>query len=57
VGVWGITPLYAEGAALRVARCAGFVLGYAGLSPAEIAIGVRRLRGVVEGMRGDTPRL
>jgi GntR family transcriptional regulator/MocR family aminotransferase len=57
VGVWGITPLYAEGAAFRVARCAGFVLGYAGLSPAEIAIGVRRLRGVVEGMRGDTLRL
>ena len=56
VGVWGITPLYAEGATLRAARCAGFVLGYAGLSPAEIAIGIRRLREVVRGLRGNSPR-
>ena len=56
VGVWGVTPLYAEGPTFRVARCAGFVLGYAGLSPVEIATGIRRLRAVVQDMRRDSPR-
>ena len=43
VGIWPISPLYAEGPRLRDERCAGFVLGYAGLSVDDIEKGVRLL--------------
>jgi GntR family transcriptional regulator/MocR family aminotransferase len=43
VGIWPISPLYAEGLRLRDERCAGFVLGYAGLGIDDIEKGVRLL--------------
>ncbi len=49
VGVWPVSPLYAEGTRFRAERCAGLVLGYAGLTTAEIGEGVRRLAGAVRG--------
>lgn len=48
VGVWPVTPLYAEGARLRQQRCAGFVLGYAGLDKPDIDRGVSLLARAVE---------
>lgn len=43
VGVWAVSPLYAEGTRFRREHCAGLVLGYAGLTAAEIKEGVSRL--------------
>ena len=43
VGVWPVSPLYAERMKFRRERCAGFVLGYAGLTTAGIEEGVGRL--------------
>ena len=43
VGIWSITPLYSAGNKLRRKKCAGLVMGYAGLTPAEIIKGVERL--------------
>lgn len=43
VGIWPVSPLYAEGLRLRDERRAGFVLGYAGLSIDDIDKGVRLL--------------
>ena len=43
VGIWPVSPLYAEGLRLRNERRAGFVLGYAGLSIDDIDKGVRLL--------------
>ena len=36
IGIWSITPLYAAGDKLRRKKCAGLVMGYAGLTPTEI---------------------
>ncbi len=49
VGIWPISPLYAEGATLRNRRCAGFVLGYASLRKPDIDRGVRLLADVLDG--------
>lgn len=43
VGVWPVSPLYAAGRALRARRCAGLVMGYASLEPAQITAGIERL--------------
>ncbi len=43
VGVWPVSPLYAERTKFRSERCAGLVLGYAGLTTAGIEEGVGRL--------------
>jgi len=40
VGVWPVSPLYAERTRFRRERCAGFVLGYAGLTTTAIEEGV-----------------
>lgn len=36
VGIWPVSPLYAEGSRWRKERCAGFVLGYASLKKTDI---------------------
>lgn len=46
VGIRPLSPLHAAGGEHRARTCAGFVLGYASLSPAQIAEGVRRLAGL-----------
>ena len=56
VGIRPLSPLYAEGQARRARACAGFVLGYASLSPDEIAEGVRRLARLLEGGRRPPAR-
>lgn len=43
VGIRPLSSLYAAGAARRQRGCAGFVIGYASLSPERIEEGVRRL--------------
>lgn len=43
VGVRPISPLYASGDQHRARQCAGIILGYASLTPADIDEGVRRL--------------
>ena len=43
IGIWCITPLYSAGDKLRRKKCAGLVMGYAGLTPTEIKKGVERL--------------
>lgn len=43
VGVWPISPMYAGSGLLRKRNCAGLVLGYAGLEPVEIELGIRKL--------------
>jgi GntR family transcriptional regulator/MocR family aminotransferase len=48
VGIWSITPLYSQGNKLRRKKCAGLVMGYAGLSHAEIMKGVERLAKAVQ---------
>ena len=48
VGVWAVSPLYAEGTKLRNERCAGFVLGYASLKKADIEKGVSLLARALE---------
>lgn len=47
VGIWPVSPLYAEGARFREERCAGFVLGYASLKKTDIDKGVRLLADVL----------
>ncbi len=47
VGVWAVSPLYAERTRFRRERCAGLVLGYAGLTTAEIEEGIGRLAGAL----------
>ena len=64
VGVWPVTPLYAAGPALRARRCAGLVMGYASLEPAQITAGIERLAPAVAVIsarggsrrRGGSPR-
>jgi GntR family transcriptional regulator/MocR family aminotransferase len=43
VGIWPVSPLYAEGLKFRKERCAGFVLGYASLKKSDIARGIKLL--------------
>ena len=43
VGLWAISPLYAEGTQCRKVLCAGFVMGYASLKKSDIDKGVRLL--------------
>ncbi len=43
VGIWPVSPLYAEGVKFRKERCAGFVLGYASLQVSDIDEGIRLL--------------
>jgi GntR family transcriptional regulator/MocR family aminotransferase len=50
VGVWPVSPLYAERTTFRRQRCAGLVLGYAGLTTAQIEEGVDRLARAIEGV-------
>jgi len=47
VGIWPVSPLYAEGSKFRNNRCAGFVLGYASLKQADIEHGIRLLAEVL----------
>jgi GntR family transcriptional regulator/MocR family aminotransferase len=44
LGLYGITPFYADQALRRNERRAGFVMGYAALSDAEIRLGIRVLK-------------
>ncbi len=46
VGIWPVSPLYAEGARFRQHRCAGFILGYASLRKTDIEKGIRLLADV-----------
>ena len=46
IGIWPVSPLYAEGPKFRKNRCAGFVLGYASLKKTDIEKGVRLLSDV-----------
>jgi GntR family transcriptional regulator/MocR family aminotransferase len=55
VGVWAVSPLYAEGTKHRNGRCAGFVLGYASLKQADIEKGVRLLAAAIDAARGAAP--
>ena len=48
IGIWSITPLYAAGDKLRRKKCAGLVMGYAGLTPTEIKKGVARLAQAIQ---------
>jgi GntR family transcriptional regulator/MocR family aminotransferase len=48
VGIWGITPLYSAGIVHRQKKCAGLIMGYAGLTPTEITKGVERLAQAVQ---------
>jgi len=57
VGVWAVSPLYAEGTKLRNERCAGFVLGYAGLKKADIEKGVSLLARAIEAFCGLGPQV
>ena len=47
VGIWPVSPLYAEGQRYRKQRCAGFVLGYASLKEADIDKGIQLLAAVL----------
>jgi GntR family transcriptional regulator / MocR family aminotransferase len=48
IGIWCITPLYSAGDKLRREKCAGLVMGYAGLTPTEIKKGVARLAHAIQ---------
>ena len=48
LGIWSITPLYSAGNKFRRKHCAGLVMGYAGLTPADIIKGVERLAKAVQ---------
>ena len=48
IGIWSITPLYAAGNELRRKKCAGLVMGYAGLTTPEIKKGVERLAQAIQ---------
>ena len=54
VGVWPVSPLYAEGTRFRRERCAGLILGYAGLTTAQIEDGIERLAGAVRACPRET---
>lgn len=54
VGIWPISPLYAEGSKFRKDRGAGFVLGYASLKQADIETGIRLLADVVARFLGGS---
>lgn len=43
VGIWPVSPLFAEGSKFRKERCAGFILGYASLKQTDIDKGIRLL--------------
>jgi GntR family transcriptional regulator/MocR family aminotransferase len=47
VGIYPVRPYYS-----RPPRRAGFVLGYASLSPRDIDAGIRRLAGALRSLRG-----
>ena len=51
VGIWPVSPLYAEGLKFRKERCAGFVLGYASLKKSDIDRGIRLLADTVKRTR------
>mgnify|MGYP003704779347 CR=1 FL=1 len=57
VGVWPVTPLYAEGVKFRKERCAGFVLGYASLKEADIHKAIRLLAAALPEADGERRRL
>ncbi|WP_396434333.1 PLP-dependent aminotransferase family protein [Limnohabitans sp.] len=48
VGIWPVSPLFAEGSKFRKARCAGFVLGYASLKKSAIDKGIGLLADVMQ---------
>jgi GntR family transcriptional regulator/MocR family aminotransferase len=48
IGIWSISPLYSAGDKLRRKKCAGLVMGYAGLTPPEIKKGVERLAQAIQ---------
>ena len=48
IGIWNITPLYSAGDKFRRKKCAGLVMGYAGLTPTEIKKGVARLAQAIQ---------
>jgi GntR family transcriptional regulator/MocR family aminotransferase len=48
IGIWCITPLYSAGDKLRRKKCAGLVMGYAGLTPTEIKKGIARLAQAIQ---------
>ena len=50
VGVYPVSPLYAQASPRRHPRPAGLILGYAGLTPAQIGQGVRLLGAVLAGV-------
>jgi GntR family transcriptional regulator/MocR family aminotransferase len=47
VGIWPVSPLFAEGSKFRQEKCAGFVLGYASLKKSDIDQGIRLLADVI----------
>lgn len=57
VGIWPVSPLYAEGQRYRKQRCAGFVLGYASLKEADIHKAIRLLAAVLPEADGERRRL
>ncbi len=56
VGIWPVSPLYAEGQRYRKQRCAGFVLGYASLKEADIHKAIRLLAAVLPEADGERRR-
>ena len=57
VGIWPVSPLYAEGQRYRKQRCAGFVLGYASLKEADIHKAIRLLAAALPEADGERRRL
>ena len=57
VGIWPVSPLYAEGQRYRKQRCAGFVLGYASLKEADIHKAIRLLAAALPDADGERRRL
>ena len=56
VGIWPVSPLYAEGQRYRKQRCAGFVLGYASLKEADIHKAIRLLAAALPEADGERRR-
>jgi GntR family transcriptional regulator/MocR family aminotransferase len=50
VGVYPVSPLFAQPPELSTPRPAGLILGYASLTPAEVTQGLRLLGGVLQGL-------
>jgi DNA-binding transcriptional MocR family regulator len=48
IGIRRFTPIYSAGDKLRWKKCAGRVMGYAGLTPPEIKKGVERLAQAIQ---------